>query len=167
LSTQNSYEHQHKQYLLAKYFLKYIDFRQDYFKGWGEQGTIDLKQELEKLLVLISSRCLLGKEVREKIFDEFFTQFHEMTDSGTSLTSVLFPYAPTSTNRRRDRARAKLSEMLTRIVRLRKSSSNNVEDILQNLIDSKYRDGRPTTEPEVIGLMIALLMAGKQTELFH
>jgi sterol 14alpha-demethylase len=54
---------------LAKNFLKYIDLLQDYFKRWGEQGTIDLKQELEKLLIFISSRFLLGKEVREKIKD--------------------------------------------------------------------------------------------------
>jgi len=90
---------------------------------------VDLKQELDKLLLLISGRCLLGKEVREKMFDEFFTLFHELTDNGMCLTSVLFPYAPTPANRRRDRARAKLSEMLTEIVRSRKRY-DNVERVM-------------------------------------
>lgn len=135
----------------------------DYFAKWGEQGMVDLKQELDKLLMLISGRCLLGKEVREKMFDEFFTLFHELTDNGMCLTSVLFPYAPTPANRRRDRARAKLSEMLTEIVRSRKRYDNVESDVLQNLIDSKYGDGRSTTEAEVIGLVISLLFAGKHT----
>jgi sterol 14-demethylase len=136
---------------------------QEYFAKWGQQGMVDLKQELDKLLMLISGRCLLGKEVREKMFDEFFTLFHELSDNGMCLTSVLFPYAPTPSNRRRDKARAKLSEMLTEIVRSRKKYDNVESDVLQNLIDSKYADGRSTTEAEVIGLIITLLFLGKHT----
>jgi sterol 14-demethylase len=112
--------------------------------------------------MLISSRCLLGKEVREKMFDEVHALFREL-NCGMSLTSVLFPYAPTPTNRRRDRARAKLSKIFTEIVRSRKSSNRVEGDVLQNLIDSKYKDGRPTTEAEVTGLIIMLLFGGKHT----
>lgn len=113
--------------------------------------------------MLIAGRSLLGKEVRETMLDDFFTAYHRMMDNGTHLTSMVFPYAPTLINYRRDSARAKLSEMLTKIVRLRKISNRVEEDVLQNLIDSKYRDGRPTTESEITGLMIGLLMAAKQS----
>ena len=85
-----------------------IFFSQNYFLKWGQQGTADLKQELEQLLMLISARCLLGKEVREKMFDEVFSTFHELTDNSLRLTSLLFPYAPSPTTRRRDKARARL-----------------------------------------------------------
>lgn len=122
---------------------------------------IDLKQELEKLLMLISGRCLLGKEVRQNMFDEFITLFHELTDNGMCLISVLFPYAPTLANRRRDRAHAKVSEMLNGIVRSCKSYNQVENDVLQNLIESKYRDGRSTTEGEVTGMIMSLLLAGK------
>ena len=70
---------------------------------------IDLKQELEQLLMLISARCLLGKEVREKMFDEVFSAFHELTENSLQLTSLLFPYAPTLMTRRHDRASARLA----------------------------------------------------------
>ena len=54
-------------------------------------------------------------------------------------------------NRRRDRAYVKLFEKF-----------NQVEnDGLQKLIESKYRDGRSTTEGEVIGMIMSLLLAGK------
>jgi sterol 14alpha-demethylase len=136
---------------------------QDYFSNWGQQGKVDLKKELDQLLMLISGRCLLGKEVREKMFDEVFTLFHELTDNGMRLSSVLFPYAPFPANRRRDKARAKLSKIFTEIVRSRKSSGRVEDDVLQSLIDSKYSDGRSTTEAEAIGLILTLLIAGKHT----
>jgi sterol 14-demethylase len=136
---------------------------QKYFAKWGQHGTVDLKQELEQLLMLISARCLLGKEVRENMFDEVFSGFHELTENSLQLISLLFPYAPTPMTRRRDRACAMLSSIFTEIVRSRKSSNRVEEDVLQNLMDSKYKDGRPTTEAEVTGLIIAILFAGKHT----
>lgn len=134
-----------------------------YFAKWGHQGTVDLMQELEQLLMLISARCLLGKEVREKMFDEVFSAFHELTENSLQLTTVLFPYAPTPTTRRRDRARDRLSSIFAEIVQSRRSSNQVEVDVLQNLMDSKYKDGRPTTEAEVTGLIIAILFAGKHT----
>lgn len=92
--------------------------------------------------MLISARCLLGKEVWERMFSEVFSTFNEVTDNSLHLLSLLFPYAPLPTNRRRDMARARLSKMFSEIVRLRKSSNRVEEDVLQNLIDSKYKDGR-------------------------
>ncbi|PUZ45283.1 hypothetical protein GQ55_8G209700 [Panicum hallii var. hallii] len=136
---------------------------EEYFAKWGQQGTVDLRKELEQVLMLISGRCLLGKEVRDNMFGEFFTLFNEMIDNGTNISNAIFPFAPTLTNRRRDRARAKISEMLTKIVRSRRSSNQAKDDVLQYLIDSRYRDGRPTTESEVTGMIIGLILAGKQT----
>jgi len=121
--------------------------------------------------MLISARCLLGKEVREKMLDEVFSTFHDLTDNSLRLTSLLFPYAPLPTTRRRDRARARLSRLFTEVVRSRRSSnqsSRQDDDVLQNLIDSRYKDGRRTTDAEVTGLVIAILFAGNEAhELQH
>ncbi|CAN6372517.1 unnamed protein product [Urochloa humidicola] len=132
-----------------------------FFGNWGQQGTVDLKQELDQLLMLISARCLLGKEIREKMFEEVFSVFHELSDNSLRLTSLFFPYAPLPTARRRDKAHARLSKMFTEVVRSRKNTNRIEEDVLQNLIDSK--DGRSTTDAEVTGLIIAILFAGKHT----
>lgn len=139
-----------------------MHFLQDYFSKWGQHGVVDLKHEFEKLIMLISSKCLLGKEVREKMFDEVHMLLRELYN-GMHLTSVLFPYARSPANRRRDRARTKLSKIFIEIVRSRKTSNHVERDVLQNLIDSKYKDGRSTTEAEVTGLMIMLLFGGNHT----
>ncbi|KAL6841655.1 hypothetical protein ACP4OV_028594 [Aristida adscensionis] len=137
---------------------------EDYFAQWREQGKVDLKQELDQLLMVISSRCLLGKQVREMMmFSEVFSLFHELVENSLRLTSIFFPYAPFPANRRRDKARARLSEIFAEIVRSCKRFNIVEVDVLQNLINSKYKDGRHTTEAEVTGLIIALIFAGKHT----
>lgn len=134
---------------------------EDYFSKWGQDGIVDLKHELDHLVMLIAIRRLVGKEVREKMFDKFYSLFHSI-EKGISLISLLFPYIPIPAHSRRDRARVKLEEMLSEIIRSRRNSSLvEDDDILQKLIDSKYDDGRSTTDAEVCGMVLALLFAGK------
>lgn len=135
---------------------------QDYFSKWGDSGEVDLKYELEHLTILTASRCLLGREVREKLFDDVSALFHDL-DNGMLPISVIFPYLPIPAHRRRDRARKRLSEIFVSIISSRKSAGKSEEDMLQCFIDSKYKNGRPTTEAEVTGLLIAALFAGQHT----
>lgn len=133
-----------------------------YFSKWGESGTVDLKYELEHLIILTASRCLLGREVREKLFDDVSALFHDL-DNGMRPISVIFPYLPIPAHRKRDRARLRISEIFKAIIKSRKSSLSSEDDMLQCFIDSKYKNGRPTTESEVTGFLIAALFAGQHT----
>ncbi|WCJ26711.1 Lanosterol 14-alpha demethylase [Euphorbia peplus] len=135
---------------------------QEYFSKWGDSGEVDLKYELEHLIILTASRCLLGCEVRDKLFDDVSALFHDL-DNGMLPISVLFPYMPIPAHRRRDRARKKLSQIFANIIASRKSANKSENDMLQSFIDSKYKDGRPTTEAEVTGLLIAALFGGQHT----
>ncbi|KAI3409721.1 uncharacterized protein J3R85_018970 [Psidium guajava] len=135
---------------------------EDYFSKWGDSGEVDLKYELEHLTILTASRCLLGREVREKLFDDVSVLFHDL-DNGMLPISVIFPYLPIPAHRRRDQARKKLSEIFASIISSRKCAGKSEEDMLQCFIDSKYKNGRPTTESEVTGLLIAALFAGQHT----
>ncbi|KAG0530381.1 hypothetical protein BDA96_05G181200 [Sorghum bicolor] len=131
-----------------------------YFSKWEQHGITDLKQEMKHVLMAITARCLVGKEFREQMMGETWTLFYQLFDNGTRLTSVLFPYAPLPSNRRRDKARAKLSKILTQIVQSRRGSDHVEDDVLQILTNSKYKDGRPTTEEEVVGLIIFVVLTG-------
>ena len=123
---------------------------------------VDLKSELEHLIILTASRCLLGREVRDKLFDDVSALFHEL-DNGMQPISVMFPYLPIPAHRRRDRARKRLAEIFASIIASRKESCKCENDMLQCFIDSKYKNGRPTSEGEVTGLLIAALFAGQHT----
>ncbi|TKW00933.1 hypothetical protein SEVIR_8G145600v4 [Setaria viridis] len=136
---------------------------EEYFSKWGESGTVDLKSELEQLIILTASRCLLGREVRENLFDDVAPLFHDLC-TGMQPISFIFPYLPIPAHRRRDRARARLGEIFSTIIKSRKASGRSEEeDMLQFLIDSKYKDGRNTTEEEITGLLITTVFGGFQT----
>ncbi|KAJ8431693.1 hypothetical protein Cgig2_006549 [Carnegiea gigantea] len=81
------------------------------FSKWGDSGEVDLKYELEHLIILTASRCLFSREVRNKLFDDISALFHEL-DNGMQPIIVMFPYLPIPAHRRRDRARKRLAEIL-------------------------------------------------------
>ncbi|KAK1553444.1 hypothetical protein Q3G72_035175 [Acer saccharum] len=147
---------------LKSYVDQMVTEAEDYFSKWGDSGEVDLKYELEHLIILTASRCLLGREVRDKLFDDVSALFHDL-DNGMLPISVLFPYLPIPAHRRRDKARKKLSEIFANIISSRKLAGKSENDMLQCFIESKYKDGRPTTESEVTGLLIAALFAGQHT----
>ncbi|KAI8526739.1 hypothetical protein RHMOL_Rhmol12G0019400 [Rhododendron molle] len=134
----------------------------EYFSKWGDSGEVDLKYELEHLIILTASRCLLGEEVRNKLFEDVSALFHDL-DSGMLPISVIFPYLPIPAHRRRDQARQKLADIFAKIIAARKRTGKSENDMLQSFMDSKYKDGRQTTESEVTGLLIAALFAGQHT----
>nr|ABG88966.1 cytochrome P450 CYP51H11 [Avena strigosa]ABG88967.1 cytochrome P450 CYP51H11 [Avena strigosa] len=135
---------------------------ENYFAKWEEEGVVDLKYEFKELLMLISGRCLVGKEVREKMFGQFCTLYHQI-EEGLNFASFMFPYIPIPVNHRRDRARIKLRGILSEVVRSRKSLNHVKEDVLQRFIDATYKDGRGTTVEEVSALIITLIFAGKHS----
>ncbi|MQM10470.1 hypothetical protein Taro_043371 [Colocasia esculenta] len=147
---------------LRSYVDQMVFEAEDYFSRWGDTGVVDLKYELEHLIILTASRCLLGREVRDKLFDDVSALFHDL-DNGMLPISVIFPYLPIPAHRRRDRARKRIAQIFAKIIDSRKSEGRHEDDMLQCFIDSKYKDGRPTTEGEITGLLIAALFAGQHT----
>ncbi|CAM0870947.1 unnamed protein product [Alopecurus aequalis] len=139
---------------------------EEYFARWGQAGTVDLKQELDRLVTLVISRCLFGEAAHSWMLGEVATHLRELND-GMRLVTILFPHLPIPAHQRRDRARAKLGEIFYDIVRSRKASNTDsgahFDDMLQCLIDSRYKDGRATTETEVVGMLVSVLFAGQIT----
>ncbi|CAL5062132.1 unnamed protein product [Urochloa decumbens] len=154
---------------LLTYIMYMIDLLQSHFARWGQSGTVDLKQEMEHVVTLMTSRCLLGAAVREKMFGEVGALLRELND-GMRLVTILFPHLPIPAHHRRDAARARLGEIFTDIVRSRKlelsrrrdaGDDRRHDDMLQCLIDARYKDGRGTTETEVVGMLVSALFAGQ------
>ncbi|XP_021852538.1 obtusifoliol 14-alpha demethylase-like [Spinacia oleracea] len=135
---------------------------QEYFSRWGDSGEVDLKQELDNLIILTASRCFLGREVSESITEEITSLINEINVAKGPVT-MMFPYLPIPAHRNRDKARKKLDTILSKIIVSRKSSGKSGNDMLQTLIDSKYKDGRATTEAEITGMLITSIYGGQRT----
>ncbi|BBN17082.1 sterol 14alpha-demethylase [Marchantia polymorpha subsp. ruderalis] len=140
-----------------------VEEAQEFTAKWGDEGEVDLKAELEHLIILTASRCLLGIEVRRHLFGEVSELIYDL-DQGMVPISVLFPYLPIAVHRKRDKARKRLEEIFGGVIEKRKKSGVQENDMLQSFIDSKYKaDGRPTTHSECTGLLIAALFGGQHT----
>ena len=80
-----------------------------------EEGTIDLRNELSDLIILTASRCLMGNEIREKMFTEIARLFHVL-DEGLTPISVFFPYLPIPKHKRRDEARVEMVKLFSSVI---------------------------------------------------
>ena len=133
-----------------------------YFDRWPDSGEVDLLEELSGLIILTASRCLMGREVREHLFETVSALFHDL-DMGMQPISVIFPYLPIPAHRRRDSSRAELARIFSKIITNRRETGAAEGDLLQTFIDAKYKTGRHMTDEEITGMLIAALFAGQHT----
>ena len=147
---------------VAKIQQETIQYLQE--KWTGDSGTIDLYKSLSELTILTASRCLHGDDVREHMFAELQTLYHDLDEGLTPLT-VLWSRAPTPEHAKRDRARKELVKLFGKVIKERREHPERSDgtDILSLFMDIKYKDGTKITEEEVTGLLIALLFAGQHT----
>ncbi len=67
---------------------------EQYFReNWGDSGEADLLDAMSNLTILTASRCLLGREIREHMFKEFWTHFKAI-DEGINPLAIFFPNLP-------------------------------------------------------------------------
>ncbi|PNH01769.1 Obtusifoliol 14-alpha demethylase [Tetrabaena socialis] len=150
---------------LMAYVPQFVKEAEDYFAKWGNEGIVDFKDEFSKLVTLTAARTLLGREVRENLFEKVSDLLHGL-DEGMVPLSVFFPNAPIAVHKKRDRCRKELADIFAKVIRARRASGRREEDVLQQFVDAKYQNvngGRSLTEEEITGLLIAVLFAGQHT----
>ena len=135
---------------------------QDTIANWGDEGEIEASAFFGMLTNYTSSSCLLGKEFRNEMSEEFSKVYYDL-ERGIVAWGYIHPYLPIPAFRRRDRARARLGEMVSKIVEARKQSGYRGEDFLQTLMDSEYADGSQLTDHEITGMLVAAMFAGHHT----
>ncbi|MBK7973701.1 MAG: cytochrome P450 [Deltaproteobacteria bacterium] len=133
-----------------------------FVERWGDSGEVDLLFAMKELSIYIASRCLLGQEIRERLDSEFSDLFVDL-EKGFNPFAFFWPNAPLPGFRKRDRARARLSELIGAIVDERLTKGERHDDMLQCFIDARYSDGTKLSIHEIAGLLIVLLFAGHHT----
>jgi len=130
--------------------------------NWGDTGEIDLLEFMKELTIYTSSHCLLGDEFRYELNEEFAKIYHDL-EKGVNPLAFVFPYLPLPVFRRRDKARARLQELVTGIIAKRAQKPEKSEDAFQMLIDAKYDDGSSLSAHEITGMLIGTIFAGHHT----
>jgi sterol 14-demethylase len=135
---------------------------EDSIRSWGQSGVIDLVDFCRQLTNFTSSRCLLGKEFREGMNEEFASVYHDL-EGGVTPLAYINAELPIPAFRRRDKARVRMVEMISSIIQGRLRDRREGEDFLQTLMDSSYATGEKLTDHEITGLLLAGMFAGHHT----
>lgn len=129
---------------------------------WDEEGEVDLPAFCAELTNYTSTHCLIGKEFRDSMSVEFSQVYHDL-ERGITPAAYIHPHLPLPAFRRRDKARARLQEMIGALVQERKQNDRVGEDFLQTLMDARYKGGAPLTDHEITGMLLAAMFAGHHT----
>ena len=135
---------------------------EDIIANWGERGEIDIYDFFTELTLKTSTHCLLGSEFRYKLTSEFAELYHDLENSVNPM-ALRDPNAATDLAEKRDRARARLEELITERVQARRASGEWAHDMLQIYMDSTYSDGRHLSDHEITGMVVWFMFAGHHT----
>jgi sterol 14-demethylase len=94
----------------------------EFLSTWKEEtATVDLLKEMNNLTVLTASRCLLGKEIRDnpQVRNDFARLYHDL-EGGINSISFFYPYVPIPAHIKRDRARKKIAQLFSSIIKARR-----------------------------------------------
>jgi sterol 14-demethylase len=129
----------------------------------GDAGEIDLLDFFSELTLYTSSACLIGPEFREELSPETFRIFYEL-EKGTDPIAYVNPDLPLPVFRRRDRARARLVELLSEVFERRARRSDGKRELFDVLLTIRNADGTPRyTIDQVTGMFISMMFAGHHT----
>ncbi|HYE34104.1 cytochrome P450 [Methylocaldum sp.] len=129
---------------------------------WGKSGEIDLLEFTKELTIYTSSHCLLGTEFRHELNTQFAEIYRDL-EQGIQPVAYIFPNLPLPVFRRRDKARARLQELVAQIMAKRAHKHEKATNVFQTLIDASYEDGSKLSPHEITGMLIATVFAGHHT----
>mgnify|MGYP001277125270 CR=1 FL=1 len=144
--------------------LHYADVMQEVVQTWldglGDSGEIELVGAITHLVQEVAGNCFLGSEVHQQLGREFWELY---TDLSKALDPLLPPNLPLPKFIRRDRAKARMHGILEPVIAERRQHPERYDDFLQDLVNKRYPDGRPTEQETIVNLLLALMFAGHET----
>jgi len=126
----------------------------------GEEGTVDLSQEMPKVTQQVISRCILGHENHESIGKEFWTHFNTLA---RSLDPILPTGLPHPKNFRRARARKAIAKVLAPILKERRQHPDRYQDVLQDILTVPFKDGSKATDEQALANVMSMLLGGHES----
>lgn len=125
------------------YVPQIIQESNNFFSEWKfNTGKVNVFHELSELTIRTASRCLMGKEIRDQLHSNVAKLYADL-DAGFAPINVFFRWLPLPSYFNRDKANRIMTETFLNIIKDRREKNNlNNDDVLQALMNAKYKDGR-------------------------
>ncbi|KAK8100085.1 Eburicol 14-alpha-demethylase [Apiospora kogelbergensis] len=131
----------------------------------GANGIFDISAAMSEITLYTAGRTLQGAEVRKKLTAELADLYHDL-EQGFQPINFIAPWLPLPQNRRRDKAHAKMCAIYMDVINERRRSGkleNEDHDMIGNLMNCVYKDGKTLPDLEIAKIMITLMMAGQHS----
>jgi len=145
------------------------EVKQFFREEWpGADGVVDIRKSMIECLSRTSIRCLMGSELRSRMHTgtsgQSICELLHTLEQGMLPLSVFWPSAPIPRHRERDVARRQMHEFLMPILEERRGKMQkgqvNEDDFLWKVMNSSYPDGRPVSDEEIVGFLVAAFFGG-------
>ncbi|KXS21615.1 cytochrome P450 [Gonapodya prolifera JEL478] len=158
-----------KEALTTAAFQAYVGYIQEEVQGYLDEkwtktsAREDIGHGIAELTIRTAARCLLGKNIRNKLDDTVADAYADL-DRGFTPLNMLFTWLPLPYFINRDRAHVRLRQIFLDALQERKTNVDELDhDMMGSLMKCTYRDGTKLSESAVACIMIALLLAGQHT----
>lgn len=126
----------------------------------GDEGEVEISGAMSRLTQYVAGRAFLGDSFREQLGEDFWAAYG---DIGKSLDPVLPHHWPLPKFRRRDRAKARIREILAPLCDARRRNPDAYDDVIGILANTPLPDGRTLSLDAIVSLWTGLLFAGHET----
>ncbi len=155
---------------VAAYATQMVDYSVQMRERWERHPTdepIEMSQEMMRLTLMIAGKTLFDAEVEDEASEvgQALTDTMHLMDRITNPFADLLSRLPLPSNRRFDRAKKKLDDIIYRIINERRQSHEDRGDFLSMLLmaqDDEGGTGRMTDE-QVRDEALTIFLAGHET----
>lgn len=134
--------------------LKWLDSLED-------EGEFEVMSTMADLAKNVAGHALMGARFQEEIGEEFWGLYDHI---GRALDPILPPNLPLPKFIRRDKAKARMAEILKPIIEERRAHPEAYDDFLQDFVNARYADTQePIEDYLLLNLMLGLMFAGHET----
>ncbi len=126
----------------------------------GESGEMDIMEEMPVVARSIAGHSFAGANFQDEVGSEFWEAYLDITKS---LSVILPPHWPLPRYRRRDRAKAKIRNILGRLCQLRRQTPEAYDDVISLLLNTTLNDGTYIDNQTATDLFLGLIFAGSET----
>lgn len=144
--------------------VQYIRIMQDVVQKWldglGAAGEIEISGAIGRLVQDVAGYALMGADFQSEVGREFWALY---ADLAKSMSLVIPPEWPLPQHIRRDRAKARMTEIIAPIIAERRAHPERYDDFLQDFVNTPLKSGKPSDDETISILIRALMFAGHET----
>ncbi|HLL75872.1 MAG TPA: cytochrome P450 [Pyrinomonadaceae bacterium] len=151
---------------ISSYAAEMTDSTERLIRGWRDNETRDLHEDMQRLTMEIVTRTLFSAEISDADAETIWDALAEIArpfSRQATLKWIADNRLPTAAHRRFFRNVARLDEVVFRIIAARRESGEDRGDLLSMLLAAQDEDGASMNDRQLRDEVMTIFLAGQET----